>query len=279
MLRERGANLARLPRIKHPARPGPWSLLRGWVRFATPRQPVEWGTIEGKTEPSSSTHAPAAVAWHIFDEESTVLVRRICRRQGITVNSFLLKHLTRAIRPFLREESSPVPWMISVNLRGKVLRDRDTANHSSYIAIKVQSYETPQEVHQSIYRALGRAEHWANWYAYNSGRFLGMRLKKAVIRAERFTSQSNAGSFANLGDWDPEKKLTQSDCAGPWIFCPPVFRSQLVGAGAVTFQNRLSLAIQAHPELTTSSNTLWVWLQNWLKEIQMDLSSLLEHRS
>ena len=34
-----------------------------------------------------------------------------------------------------------MPWMIPVNLRGKVVRDRDTANHSNYVTVRVQSYE------------------------------------------------------------------------------------------------------------------------------------------
>ena len=40
--------------------------------------------------------------------------------------------------------------------------------------------------------------------------------------------------------------------AGPgsgdgWLFCPPVVTGQLLGAGCVTFQGRLGLAIQGRP--------------------------------
>ncbi len=52
--------------------------------------------------------------------------------------------------------------MIPVNLRGKVVRSRDTANFSSYVGVKVRSYETVPEVHRSIYAALASGEHWAN---------------------------------------------------------------------------------------------------------------------
>jgi len=87
--------------------------------------------------------------------------------------------------------------------------------------------------------------------------------------------QWNLGGFSNLGDWDSEKKITNPQCAGGWLFSPPVLRCQLIGAGCVTFQNRLSLTIQAHPDLTTSPSVPKRWVQDWVKEIEMDLSSVL----
>ncbi len=275
ILRGRGAQLSRLPQIKHPSLPTPWPLLRTWANYLEPRRRVELRPVIGRPAESSAAQPPSAVAWHVFDEESTTRIRRVCRKQSITVNSFLLKHLTKAVRPSLVDESSVVPWMIPVNMRGKVVRDRDTANYSSYVGVQVKSYETAHDIHRNIYAALARAEHWANWYAYGSGRFLAMPLKKYLIKTEKCTSQWNLGGFSNLGDWDAEKQISQAGCVGPWLFCPPVLRCQVIGAGAVTFQNRLSLTMQVHPELTTSSDAVWHWVQHWVKEIDMDLSSML----
>ena len=101
-------------------------------------------------------------------------------------------------------------------------------------------------------------------------------MKKFMVKNDLAMSQWNLGSFSNLGDWDPGKNFTRTDCAGGWLFAPPVLRCQLVGAGCVTFQNRLSLTIQAHPDLTTCPNVAKSWLQNWIKEIDMDLVSMLE---
>jgi hypothetical protein len=217
------------------------------------------------------------LAWHVFDERATVQIRRACRRQSLSVNAFLLAHLTRAIRPCLLDEASLVSWMIPVNMRGKVSRHRDTANHSSFIRLAAGPQESTQQLHQAIDRALARAEHWANWYLLGAGRFLGMGARKALLRAELGPGQRNAGAFANLGDWDADKQFMQTACAGPWLFCPAVLRSRPLGAGVVTFQNRLSLGLQIHPALTTSSNMLWVWIRDWVKEIQMDLASILEN--
>jgi hypothetical protein len=213
-----------------------------------------------------------------MDEYTTMQVRRVCRKLGVTVNSFLLKNLTKAIRPFLADQSAAVPWMIPVNLRGKILRARDTENHSSYVGVKVKSYETVHDIHRNIYSALGRREHWANWHAYKSGRFLSAGMKRFLIANELCMFQWNVGGFSNLGNWDPEKNISQPGCTGAWLFCPPVLRCQLIGAGCVTFQNRLSLTIQVHPDLTTSPAVPKSWINGWVKEIGLDLVSVLEER-
>ena len=267
--------MPRLPQIKHPSRPSLVGGLRTWPKYLAPRHKLGLSGIEGEPRPSTCSTPPSAVAWHVFDEDRTMEVRRACRKLRITVNSFLLKHLTKAIRPFLQDESSVVPWMVPVNMRGKVIRATDTANYSSYIGVRVSSYETTQDIHRKIYAALGRGEHWANWYAYQSGRLLTRGMERFLIRMEKCTSQWNIGGFSNLGDWDPERHINRPECQGPWLFCPPVLRFQLIGAGCVTFQNRLSLTIQAHPELTTCSKTLEIWIHNWVKEIELDLASLL----
>jgi hypothetical protein len=137
----------------------------------------------------------------------------------------------------------------------------------------VQSYETVYDIHRNIYEALGRKEHWANWYAYQLGKFTTDGVRKILIAKELAMSQWNLGSFSNLGDWDPGKEITQAGCRGNWLFCPPVLRCQLIGAGCVTFQGQLSLMIQAHPELTTDKQVCKNWMQNWVKEIELDLAS------
>jgi|SRR5581483_5597317 hypothetical protein len=275
LLRRNGAILSRLPQIKHPASASWGPFIKSLPKLLKPRRQLKWGSLEGRTAPSANSTPPQAVAWHVFGELATTQIRRACRKNGFTINSFLLKHLTKSIRPFLQQESAVMPWMVPVNLRGKVVRDRDTANYSSYVGVKVCSYETVHDVHRQIYARLGRGEHWANWYAYQSGRLLSPAIKRHMVATGQCMPEWYLGGFSNLGDWDPEKKLAQNDCEGSWVFCPPVLRCQMVGAGCVTFQNRLSLMIQTHPELTTDSAVPRAWVQSWVKEIEMDLSSLL----
>lgn len=275
LLRERGVDLPRLPQIKHPCPPSWLPLVRSLPKFLKPRQRVKWRQLGGATAQSTASQPPTAVAWHVFDEHFTTQIRRACRKNAFTVNSFLIKHLTKAIRPFIEDESSMIPWMIPVNLRGKVTGVRDTANFSSYIGLKVNSYETIQDIHHNIYATLGRGEHWANWYSYRATAATTHGIKKILLAKEMAMSQWNLGSFSNLGDWDSEATITQQGCLGNWLFCPPVLRCQQIGAGCVTFQNRLSLTVQAHPELAVDGAIPRAWIQNWVKEIEKDLSSIL----
>jgi hypothetical protein len=272
ILRERGVRLETLPQTKHAAPPSVAPLLKMLPKFLLPHQRVAWKAFSKNQTRSNNSTPPPAVAWHVFDEATTLQIRKFSRQAGITLNTFLLKHLTTAIRPFLQNESATVPWMIPINLRGKVVRDRDTANYSSYISVKVQPQETGAATHKKIYAALERGEHWGNWYAYELGRLNTHGIKKFLIAKEWATSQWNIGGFSNLGDWDPEKKIAQADCVGDWLFSPPVLRFQKIGAGCVTFQNRLSLLIQAHPELTSTAEAPKSWMQNWVAAINAELS-------
>lgn len=273
LLRRRGASLPRLPQIKHYSNKSWTALARSLPSYVSLRHRLQWDLLEGPSRPTTKAEPPAAVGWYVFDEGTSTQIRRLCRKNGITVNSFLLKHLTKSVRPLLKDQSAPVPWMVPVNLRGVVTRARDTENHSSYVGVRVQSFDTVQEVHRSIYRSLARGEHWANWMAYQSGVLLTGGMKKFLISIERCMSQWNLGSFSNLGDWDPEKRLDSAIGDGHWLFAPPVLRCQLVGAGCVTFQGRLSLTIQMHPELTVNSAVPKGWVQGWVKEIETDLAS------
>lgn len=278
LLRRRGAELSCLPQIRHFSEPSLLALLRALPKYVSPRRRVKWGPVAGPSRPSSKSEPPSAVAWHLFDEATTTQIRLVCRRAGYTVNSFLLKHLSKAIRPHLHDQSSVLPWMVPVNLRGRVVRERDVENHSSYVSVKVRSFETVRDVHRNIYAALAAGEHWANWSAYKSGSFLSAGLRQTLVRTERATAQWNLGGFSNLGVWDQDKKITQSGCDGGWLFAPPVLRCQMLGVGCVTYQNRLGLVIQAHPELTTNSEPPCAWMQDWIREIETDLASMLASR-
>ncbi|MGD0614268.1 MAG: hypothetical protein ABSA69_02365 [Verrucomicrobiota bacterium] len=276
ILRRRGAKVESLPQIKHPADPSWFSLLRALPRFLSRRRRVKWGFPGRGSGQSDSLKPPTAVAWHLFDERVTDQIRSVCGDAEVTVNSFLLKHLTQAIRPFLKDQSSVVPWMIPVNIRGKVDCGRDTAVHTSYVGVRVQSYEMVHDVHRNVYAALRSGEHWANWQMYFLGRFITAGMRRALIATGLGASQWNLGAFSNLGDWDREKEITQEDCQGGWLFCPPVLRIMPIGAGCVTFQNRLSLTIQAHASLTTNPAVCKLWVANWVKEIERDLAGVWE---
>ena len=46
----------------------------------------------------------------------------------------------------------------------------------------------------------------------------------------------------------------------------------LFGAGCFTFQNRMTLCIQVHPELTTDPAVCRKWIQEWVAAIEHELA-------
>ena len=219
-LRRRGAVLERLPTIRHPADPPKMAMLRLLPKYLKPKHRLKWGPLERGSGTRDCSKPPRAVAWHLFDEEATTQIRRVCRNFEVTVNSFLLKHLTKAIRPSLEDQSAAVPWMVPINMRGKVKQVRETANYTSYIRIEVQSYETVHNIHQNIYDALCRGEHWANWQAYQLGRFLTAGMRRYLVAAELATPQWTLGGFSNMGDWDPGQGIHPTRLPGRMVRLP-----------------------------------------------------------
>lgn len=271
LLRQRGAVIEELPKVTHPAKLSWWSFIRFLPTLLAPRKCLQWRELrQGAALENTSQPAPA-VAYQVFDEEKTAKIRRASRNADVTVNSFLMKYLDRAIRPALVDPACAIPWMIPVNLRGRVTQPRDTGNHSSYVGIRIYAAEAAKEVQNHIYRALNKGEHVAAWKGFAATWKTTTETKKRLIKANRATSQWSVGGFSNLGVWDPEKKVTAADCQGDWLFAPPVLRFQMIGAGCVTFQGRLTLTLQIHPELTTSPEVATEWLRAWVRDIELGL--------
>lgn len=109
MLRKKGVRVPQLPQIKHPAPPSPLAALKSAPKFLLPQRKLAWRGISGPTKTSDAKTPPPAVAWHVFDEASTLAIRRFCRKSSITVNSYLLRQLSKAIRPSLQDQSAIIP--------------------------------------------------------------------------------------------------------------------------------------------------------------------------
>ncbi len=273
ILREGGNEVPPLPENKHPSAPSWWPFFRSIPALLGPRRRLQWKDLErGPEVPPGKLPLPA-LAWHVFDESQSSAVRSAARRFGVTINSYLLKRLDDTLRGDLRQPDRPIPWMIPVNLRGKISRERETENHSSYLAIKIAPSESVQDLHREIYRRLDRGEHWAAWKGYSATRLLPQALKRLALKTDRAMTQWNLGLFTNLGNWDPEKTITHDEYRGAWVLLATVLRCQLVGAACMTFQGRLSLSLQVHPDLTTSPEVPKRWLKAWMERIAPDLEA------
>jgi len=260
LLRERGIEVSDLPHGKNPTRAviGPlWRLWKESLKNHDCALRADWNGHETPTPGPSH-----AVAWHLFSETETHAIREMARRLKVTVNTLLLKHLDHAIRPAVRRPEAKIPWVIPVNMRGHVSFPDDTENHVSCVDVLIAAEDTPSQIHQQIRRRLEQGEHLANHFLLGLGKFLSHSVKVKYLTKARSKPAGNIGSFSNLGVWDPEKKIETTDS---WLFCPPVIRGQLLGAGCVTFQNRLGLALQGHAG--TPPDLAQCWMERWLQGI------------
>jgi hypothetical protein len=236
MLRGRGVETGKLPETKHPCRRVIAPLWNLWRDSRNQRECAvrrDWLLPGGATE---------AVAWHLFSVEETREMVTRCREMGVTVNSFLLKHLDQAVRPGVCKPEARIRWLIPVNLRGDVRYEDDTANHVSGVEVTIAPDDNAEAIQAQILRRLKRSEHRANHLLLMAGGILSHAAKVRYLGKGRAKPAGNIGSFSNLGVWN-----VNAASGDGWVFCPPVVTGQLVGAGCVTFQGRLGLAIQGHP--------------------------------
>lgn len=273
ILRERGGTLPthQLPRIPHQSPDSVMPLVKSLPKvFQTPRR-LEWKSLDASKVPYHEFGPSKSLSWHLFSEGETSKIKQLSRSMDVTVNTYLLKHLDRSIRSAIKDPSEEIPWMIPVNLRGKVSNQVDESNHSSCINISLKASHTVKDAHKLLRRELDHGNHWASWYAYKYGGKLPGRIRCNLIKADRAGFCWNLGCFSNLGEWDKEKRFEGSAGEGFWLFAPPVLEGQRLGAGCVTFRGRMSLLLQLHPALSTDPEVAKDFMQNWIENIELDL--------
>lgn len=245
ILRERGIETGKLPEAKYPCRGviAPlWNLWRDSRKASDCAVRDDWLLLCAGGD---------SVGWHLFTMEETRRIVARCRGMGVTVNSFLLKHLDEAVRPEIRRREARIRWLVPVNLRGDIQHNDDTENHVSGIEVCIAPGDSAVDVQAQILRRLARGEHRANHLLLMAGCILSHSAKVKCLRIGRTKPVGNIGSFSNIGVWN----LNTATDDG-WVFCPPVVSGQLFGAGCVTFQGRLGLALQGH-----SQGTMARWLE------------------
>ncbi|MGJ8656958.1 MAG: hypothetical protein ACSHX6_10960 [Akkermansiaceae bacterium] len=277
VLREMGINYdsSDIPTTGHSNKDSWWPFLRGIpelifakrkrLDFLPPLQNSR--PIPGKSLAIDS--APEAVAWHAFTESETSDIIKKSKLLGVTVNTLLIHTLDQTMRESLKDRESVTTWMLPINMRGAVEMQRETMNHSSCINIKLNSVNSFDDTHKTIYSAIKKKQHWQNWKGYVAGKWMSEKVKRKLLIEDKAMSQWNMGCFSNLGVWDSGKKLDSLDT---WYFTPPVIECQRIAVGCITFQNKLSLTMQLHPLLSLDSEVARTWISDWVKRIKFNIS-------
>jgi NRPS condensation-like uncharacterized protein len=251
LLRKQGLNNLAIPQTKHSCR-GIFSPL--WNLFCSNLKKEVCAKRSDWIQPALSTN----ITWHLFTKSETQEILAHCRVLGVTVNSYLLHTLDQAIRPEVRQSEKKIPWMIPVNLRGDVCYPDDTQNHVSCVEVKIANEDTPAIIHRKILHQLQLGEHRALHLLLKIGRIFTHQVKVNLLTKDRNKSTGIIGAFSNLGAWKSEEVTTEEG----WVFCPPVVKEHLLGAGCVTYQGRLGLATQSYSEKDKVEQRMQRWVRN-----------------
>lgn len=263
LLREQGSPVDSLPVLRGDR----FSVLRA-VRGLFAVLPVlgvmrrQWRKFDGSRQ-VGFLPAQERVAWKLFTVEQTQAIIAAAQAERVTVNTYLLYHLDAVVANSALSSAASRRWMIPVNLRGAVTREREDSPHMSFLAVDVHGDTSPRRIQSQITRLKERACHWGSWVALHIGRLVGAEAMRRDIRNREKKQHGWTGIFSNLGVW----KVPDS---GSWVFCPAIARSYPVGAGCVTINGRMSLTLQLHDgfdeNLQTTRKLLEAWAEASLQE-------------
>jgi hypothetical protein len=256
LLREHGHRDLETPASTHTKIPSIADLLRAAGRFTALAMRSGSSTLAAPT----TTAEPRRVAWSVFGREQTTDLRTRAKQQHVSLNSLLLYTLDRACEPLLARHSRFSRWMIPINMRGLTHGPRDTANHVTYVRIHVSPHTSLQSIHDQFRSHVEGSEHWWLWHCYRYGSFVGPAIMRFLARVDLRFGNPLIGTFSNLGNWNLSGQSR-------WLFCPPVAKASPLGAGCVTYDGQLGIALQIEPHYENAGTLAEATMKKWIREI------------
>jgi hypothetical protein len=223
---------------------------------ALPARRQQWKSAFHWTREVAFLPVEQRVAWRFFTPAQSAQIIDAARAAGVTVNSYLLFHLDRAVSAELVAPGAGRRWMVPVNLRGAVSRPSAQAPHMSFFGVDLEGDVSPRAVQLRVDRLRQRRYHWGMWILLHLGRLLGKDGMRNDIRKRERQKHGVTGMFSNLGSWNVEG-------TGNWVFCPAITRVYPIGAGCVTMNGRMALAIQLHEALGRDPHCARSLLNDW----------------
>jgi hypothetical protein len=263
LLREQGHSIV-FPELRLSKRPRlATRMLAIWrqadrIRKTEPWRPLNpaWASV-----PSEPLVCSNPVTWNLLSLESTDALDARARALGISTNSLLLWGIDQAARSkWLPPNSKSSMWLVPVNMRGGIKLARESANHVSWMDVQFGANPTSIEVHEDLRQALKRGDHWGALGLINLTARLGRKTMQKIIRKEILRGVVHAGVFSNLGSFgNPENADGTA-----WLGVPQATRKVPIAAGAICWNGRLGLTIQAHPMMEYSESQLAEILRHWI---------------
>ena len=200
---------------------------------------------------------PATATKTLSVDETRALVAR-ARAAGGTVTTLLLSRLAQTVAPTLTTPSHAQPWMVPVNLRGRVSGPLPRSNTVGFLTLTQNSTSTAASTKAALQAALQAGEAQATWQLNQIGKIVGKRGMQQILRKATSRGYKNVGNFSNLGVLN----ATKLGDVHSVTFLPPVARSQSCAVGVVTVAGRLSISCVLHPTVRVSRDVMKAWLDD-----------------
>lgn len=261
LLRQKGIDPS-IPTLPPRRRGSGWGLrwltmIRGIISYlkVVPIHAALWKRLEVVAGLRREAGQTGLCVYRILSPEETRRLIERARALNVSVHSHLHWSVAETVKGELQEGTGPHLWMVPVNMRGAVRKSPDTSNHQSLVWVDTGIARAAKDIDRQLEKRFGEAIHWGAWLVLNLGRLIGEKgMKRLLDRVERIGDRW-VGTFSNLGAWKIE--------SGPWIGFVPVSRSSPLGASCVTVNDRMSLMLQAQPEICGDRATLERWLARW----------------
>jgi hypothetical protein len=215
-----------------------------------------WKSLDLEVELPAGPRVSEALAWHICDAEQTSAIREIASGNLVSLNTYLLHTLQQAVSVDLDLSRGIPRWMIPVSMRQYY---PESTNAVSYISVDIDAGLTVGDVHEQIKRKLSAGYQWAAWQAFRLVRSFG---RPGLLAALDFSPQFT-GIFSSFGNWT----INSGSLEGAWVVCPPVNLMVPVAAGAIVWEGKLGLCLQAHPATTQNPDSVRSWMDRWVRQL------------
>lgn len=217
---------------------------------------------------SEVTKKPRLFAFLVLREKEERALAAYLERYRISLSAYLLSRLSLAMEPELLDGPVTGSWLLPVDMRPAFPERPLSGNCVSFV--KVPAGPDAAEIHRQVKRALGKFEHWSNWWIYHIGRVVGLRGMRRLSRrsAERTFW---LGSFTDLGDWTPAASPeSQNFRDSVWAIAAPGTPNNPVGCGTIAWFGKRSISLRIHPSLNDDPAISSVILRRLAKMIAAD---------
>ncbi len=278
-----GHCINRLPGDHHPPPSSFFSGLVTWWRSwkHINSRSVSWNKKwASRYTPSLKHRYSPQLSWHVFTKEETRVIERIAIKSGASVNSYLLSHLSNVVADEFVDKGSTFHWMIPTNLRGALQLSNPKSNHCSMYSLNVRDNETPRGVQKRSREIYLRGDDWAfHWSIKFMGKLLPNKLSR-LFQKDMERKNPHIGCFTNIGSWHHSIPHMPMNADEGWVVVPTTNQSNPVGAGTITWNRRLSIALELHPSLRASpeeTEDIFIrWKEKVISFLQKNKSNVIE---